>query len=288
MNEDIRNKIKKVTIYTKRISKNAITGDYLSAFKGTGLEFDQLREYNMGDDIRFIDWNSSAKMNKMMVKQFVEERDRTIILAIDISASSVFSSNEELRESTISNVATTLAFISTHNKDKVGALFFSDKIEKWIAPKKGRSHFGKIVEHLFSIKATNKKTDISQALSFLISLKKKNSVVFLLSDWIDDTDKYSKLLKVASIKFDLIGMRFLDACEHTIPKFGFLDIQDPETGESITIDTRKENKYLKNRQEEQEKLFSKNKIDLLDLQVGKPFVNKIIKFLHKRIRRQVS
>lgn len=288
MDNEIRSKIKKIIIYTKRLTQSSLTGDYISAFKGSGLEFDQLREYQMGDDIRFIDWNSSAKMNKIMVKQFVEERDRTIILAIDISKSSLFSSQSELRQDTIAQVAAALTFVATQNKDKVGALFFSDRVEKWIPPKRGRSHFGAIIETLFTLKAQGTKTDFSEALRFLVSLKKRNAITFMLSDWISEQENYSNLLKVASIKFDFVGIRFSDQTEKELPDLGLLEIEDPETGELVTIDTRTSVKnYLSSRRIKQERLFKKYKIDLLDLSVGQPFVNKMIEFFHQRIRRQI-
>jgi uncharacterized protein (DUF58 family) len=302
MNDEIRSKIKKIMIYTKRLTQSSLTGDYLSAFKGSGLEFDQLREYQNGDDIRSIDWNSTAKSHslvgssKMMVKQFVEERDRVIILAIDVSSSALFSSERELRTETIAQIAAALTFIATHNKDKVGALFFSDKIEKWIPPKKGKAHFGKIIETLFSIQPTGKQwndstygTNLTEALRFLISLKKRNAILLTISDWItQDIDKYEKLLKVASIKFDFVGIRLLDRCEKLLPEFGIINMQDPETGELGSIDTRKNiNLFLKTRQSEQEKLFKKYRIDLLDLISGKPFTNQMVRFFHKRIRKQI-
>ncbi len=137
LTQTMRSKIKKIKIYTKRIMQTTLTGDYLSAFKGSGLEFDQLREYQIGDDVRAIDWNSSAKMHKIMVKQYIEERDRTIILAIDVSQSNSYSSTEELRKDYIAEVAASLAFIAADSKDKVGALFFSDRVEKWIPPSRG-------------------------------------------------------------------------------------------------------------------------------------------------------
>jgi len=287
MSNDIRNQVKRITIYTKRIMKSSLSGDYLSAFKGTGLEFDQLREYQMGDDVRFIDWNSSAKMNKVMIKQFIEERDRTVILAIDVSASSQYSSNDELRSHTIAQVAATLAFIATHNKDKVGALFFSDDVEKWIPPNRGKGHYATILETFFSLKPKNKQTNIATALRFLASLKQRNAIVFMLSDWIDSCDSYATLLKIARFKFDFIGVRLLDDCEQELPRFGLLNLQDLETGEMITIDTRIKNTFLRTRKLEQDKLFKKQKIDLLDLLVGKPFVIKMIQFFHQRTKRQV-
>lgn len=271
--------------------QSQLTGDYLSAFKGTGLDFDQLRDYEMGDDVRFIDWNSSAKANKLVVKQFIEERDRTIILAIDVSASTNFSSTEELRNETIAHLATALTFIANINKDKVGVLFFSDHVEKWIPPSRGKAHYNTILKALFTIKVQNKKTSINQALHFLLSLKKRNAILFMLSDWIDDFEGYSKLLKIARFKYDFIGVRLLDEREEKLPAFGLLPIYDPETGETITIDTRpkkkKINEFLQNYRHEQKKNFEKHKIELLDLEVGKPFINPLIKFFHKRTRRQI-
>ena len=269
--------------------QSTLVGDYLSAFKGSGLEFDQLREYSIGDDVRFIDWNSSAKINKIMVKQFVEERDRTILLAIDVSQSCDYSSGSKKRAETIAEVASALAYIATENKDKVGALFFSDKVEKWIPPKRGRVNFSKIVETVFSLKPESGKTDISGALRFLLSLKQRNSVLFVISDWIDETDKYSRLLKISKLKFDLVGIRLLDRREEILKKFGLLEIRNPETGGLCTIDTRSQkiNTFLSSRQIEQETLFRKQEIDLLDLKVGEPFANKMVQFFHKRIRRQI-
>ncbi|MFH0898082.1 MAG: DUF58 domain-containing protein, partial [bacterium] len=206
----IRKKIKLIKLHTKRLINTGITGDYLSAFKGSGLEFDRLRDYQMGDDIRFIDWKSSAKMNKLMVKEFVEERDRTVILGIDISASSLYSSQQELRTESIAQLATTLAFVAQENKDKVGAFFFSDHIEKWIPPCKGNLHIGKIIDTIFTIKPKGKKTNITEALRFLVNLKKRNAIAFMISDWIDVSSLYSKLLRVASVEYDFLAVRILD------------------------------------------------------------------------------
>ena len=180
----LRNKIRRIRIYTRRIMQNVLSGDYLSAFKGSGLEFDQIREYNMGDDIRFIDWNASAKMNKIMVKQFIEERDRTVIIAVDVSQSTHYSSTFELRRDSIAQIAAALAFIAQESKDKVGIIFFSDRIEKWIPPSKGNVHIGSIIEHIFSLQSSSSMTNLVEPLKFLINLKKRNAVVFMISDWI--------------------------------------------------------------------------------------------------------
>jgi uncharacterized protein (DUF58 family) len=294
IDQNIRHKIKKIKIHTKRIMQSAIAGDYLSAFKGAGLEFHQIREYQLGDDVRAIDWNSSAKMNKMMIKQFIEERDRTVILAIDVSGSTNYSSQKELRTETIAQLAGTLAFVASQNKDKVGAFFFSDVIEKWIPPSKGNVHIGKIIEQIFSIKPNSKKTDIASALKFLINIKKRNAVVFMISDWIDASEKFHKLLKVASCEYDLVGIRLIDPCEQVIPSLGIMDIQDSETNTRATINTTYTSRgtnqltvFLQTRLIEQKRLFDKYRIDLLDLTVAQPFINPLIKFFHQRIRRQI-
>lgn len=290
ISEEIRKKIKKIQIQTKRIMQTTLTGDYLSAFKGSGLEFDQIREYMMGDDVRSIDWNSSAKMNKIMMKQFIQERDRTIILAIDLSASGLYSSQHELRRDLMAQVSAVLAYISAENKDKVGALFFTDKIEKWIPPSRSKSHNGKILETIFSIEPQGHKTCIADALKFLISIKKRNAVIFMISDWIDDLSSYSKFLKVAGCEYDFIGIRLTDNCEKELPDIGLVEMQDPESGKNFILDTRKQkelNALLKTRLLEQKNLFNKHKIDLLDLSVGQSFINDIIKFFHMRIRRQI-
>ncbi len=293
ISQDIRNKIKKIKIHTKRLIQSGLSGDYLSAFKGTGLEFDKIRDYQLGDDVRFIDWNCSARMNKMMVKQFVEERERTIILMIDVSKSEQYSSKKDLKKDMVATISSVLAFVASENKDKVGAFFFSDKVEKWIAPARGELHVGKILEKIFSIKPTSNKTNINEALKFLIKLKKRNSVVFMLSDWIDDINNYSKILKVASCEYDFVGVRILDDCEKSFPNVGLLQIRDLETDKVITIDTRKSegkktiNTFLNVRLLEQKGLFDKYKIDLLDLTVDQPFIHPMINFFRSRIRRQI-
>jgi len=293
IDKSIQNKIKKIKIHTRRVMQSTLAGDYLSAFKGSGLEFHQIREYTPGDDIRSIDWNSSAKMNKLMIKQFIEERDRTIILAIDVSGSTFFGSQNELRKESIAQIAATLTFIAAENKDKVGVLFFSDHTEEWIPPKKGNVHLGRIIETIFTLRPKSKKTSIASALRFLIQLKKRNAVVFMISDWIESYS-YNKLLKVASYEYDFVGVRVTDAAEQQLPDIGFLEIEDAESGQKTVLDTRGSQntnnlltKLLQGRIAQQKKLFEKYRIDMLDLTVGQPFVNPLISFFHKRIRRQI-
>ncbi len=287
-------KLKNIKILTKRIMHSTLAGDYASAFKGAGLEFDQIREYHVGDDIRFLNWNSLAKTGKLMVKQFVQERDRTVILAIDLSGSLDVSSQEELKKEMMATVAASLSFIADANKDKVGALFFSDRIEKWIAPSRGKAHIGTILKAIFETKPSGTQTDFEQALKFLVQLKKRNSIVFMLSDWISTNDTYKKLLRVARGEYDFVGVRFIDKVEQELPDIGLLDVYDPETGELCTLDTGAKSDadvslthFLKQRLSNQRKLFEKYKIDLLDLIVGESFIPPMIKFFHERIRSQI-
>ncbi|KKQ49296.1 MAG: hypothetical protein US69_C0007G0045 [candidate division TM6 bacterium GW2011_GWF2_38_10] len=290
INEAIRKKIKLIKIHTNRLMQSTIMGDYTSAIKGSGLEFDQIREYQFGDDVRRIDWNSSAKGDKIMVKQFIEERERTIILAIDISRSCQYSSKEELRQDVIAQLAGTLALVAGNNKDKVGALFFSDKIEKWIAPSRGPLHVGKILEAVFTIEPQGTKTSLENALKFLINLKHRNAIVFMLSDWIDDEASYKNALRIASCKYDLIGIRILDQCEHTFPNIGLLEIEDPESGERFIINTtslKNRSTFLQTRLAEQKQFFDRHALDILDITIGRPFINSIISFFHRRIKRQI-
>lgn len=293
MDARLREQIKQIKIYTKRLMQSSLSGDYSSAFKGSGLEFDHIREYQPGDDVRSIDWNNSAKMHKIMVKEFIEERDRTVILAIDTSRSLDYGSGDETKKEMLAKVAASLAFVAENNKDKVGALFFSDRVERWYAPTRGRSHLGNIVQNIFSLQPQGKRTNISQALRFLIHLKKKNAIVFFISDWIDRTSSYEHLLKVARYQYDFVGIRLLDTCEKKLPSVGICNFYDPETEEVITVDLGRGsslktiNNLVEKHQYEQKKMFEKYQIGLLDLEASQPFINKMISFFHQRTRRQI-
>lgn len=292
--EEIRQKIKRIKIHTGRVMHTTLSGDYASAFKGSGLEFDQLREYQSGDDIRTIDWNSSAKMNKLMVKQFIEERDRTVIVCIDVSASSVYGSSGLLRNELMAQVGAALTFIANHHKDKVGILFFSDVIEEWLPPKRSSLQIGSIIEKIFTHKPRQKKTDPDVALRFLINLKKRNTILFFLSDWFFDSPSYEKLLRVAAIEYDFVALRFLDDREYSFVDIGLLELEDPETGKRVTIDTATKNKNglslqaaLESRLIKQKRLFDKYKIDYVDIPVREDFFGHLAKYFHARTKRQI-
>ena len=290
MQQDIREKLKRLSIISKRLTRTSLAGDYLSAFKGSGIEFDQLREYQPGDDVRLINWHSTAKTGKLMIKEFIEERDRTVILMVDVSGSGHFSSKQELKQELTTQVAAAITFVAQGSKDRIGALLFSDQVEKWIPPKKGNAHAHTILEALLSIKPQGTGTDIAAALRFLVERAYRNAIVFMLSDWIDDPAHYRKMLGVARLKFDCIGIRLLDKCEKELPDVGFLEVIDPETGEQGVLDTRgmkKINKQLRERLAQQDAVFGSYHVDMLDLEVGRPFVSPLIQFFHKRIRRSI-
>lgn len=295
MNKELLAKIKKIRILTKRFSRTSLVGDYSSAFRGFGMEFDQLREYVPGDDIRFIDWNSSLKTDSVMIKQFIEERERSLILMVDISKSLFFSSKSSLKKDLALEVAAALAFIGFDSKDKVGLLLFSDRVEKWIAPSRSRSIVYRILEALTSTKPKGSGTKIEEAIKFLVSLKQRNSIIFTLSDWIEDSENYSKLLSIAKIKHDFISIRFLDEVEREFPDVGLIEIQDPESGKSLIINTKssfsdKENDlniFLGARLLKQNDFFRKNKIDLLDIKSEETILWSLVNFFHQRSKRSI-
>lgn len=287
VSEDILRKIRQIQIYTRRLLSGSLVGDTRSALKGTGFEFDQIREYQQGDDIRFIDWRASARANKLLVKQFIEERSRTIFLAVDISASSFFSSTSQLRHDILAQVASALALVAEFGKDKVALILFSDRIETYIPPGSGKFHVHTIMQTLFGAELRHKKTNIAVALEQLAQFKRKDAVVFMLSDFIDTN--FEKQLGLVAAMYDFIAVRYLDKNEHAVPTIGFVDVEDIETGHIYTVDMRKKgahyiNEYLATRITEQDNLFTKYGVDVLDLVNDKHIIGDIIKFFRRRMR----
>ena len=277
-------KIKHIEIYTRRLLSGAMVGDSRSQVKGSGLEFDQIREYQFGDDVRFIDWNASSRMNKVLVKQYIEERNRTILLAVDVSASNFFSSTDRLKHDFIAEIASVLALVASYGKDNVGLILFTDQIEAVVPVGAGSNHVRLIMEKLFTYKPERKKTDVNVALEYAAKMKRNDAILFVISDFI--TEKFEKnLARVAAI-YDVVAIRCLDKNENHIPNVGFLTIQDVETGQQATIDTRQKtvNQYLSKRIEEQERLFAKCGIDHLEIVNNKPFAGDLIRFFRRRMR----
>lgn len=285
---DIASKIKKLEIFTRRLLNGTLVGDSRSAIKGTGFEFDQIREYSFGDDIRFIDWKASARNDKLLVKQYIEERSRTIFLMVDVSQSSIFGSGEHNKNSRIVELASVLALVAQHGKDRVGLLMFSDAIEAYIPPGNSLHHVHHIMQNLLSFKPKQSKTDISKALQHLLSIKKSDAIVFLISDFIDETlDTY---LAQAARKYDLIAVRCLDANEKMIPPVGFITIEDLETGELVELDLRNRRnsnvkKFLAARLEQQNKLFRRCGVDLFEVSPDRTdYLSEMINFFRRRMQ----
>ena len=285
---EIQHKIKQIEIQTRRLLRSALVGDSRSAIKGTGFEFDQIRQYQFGDDVRFIEWKASARTNNLLVKQYIEERSRTILLAVDISASNLLGSDNALKQDTIAQIASVLALVSDMGKDRVGLLLFADSIELYIPPSRGRNHIHTIMAHLFGHRTEKKGTNITAALKKLAQLKRKDAVVFLISDFIDDAIDPAYVSCIARL-YDLIAIRCLDQREQTIPEIGFLPIQDSETGEHLVPDTRKKSltqvhHFLKERYDTQNRFFKRHGINLIDVANNDSFIGTLIRFFRRRMR----
>lgn len=232
---EILKKVKELEIKSKRLTRHLFTGEYHSAFKGRGMAFKEVREYHAGDDIRFIDWNVSARFNTPFSKLFEEERELTVCLLVDISASSLFGTTIARKKDLITEIAAVLSFSAISNNDKVGAIFFSDDIELYVPPKKGRDHGLFIVRELLTLEGKRKGTDITKALRYLNNTTRQKCIVFVLSDFLDP--EFSDALRVAGKKHDVVGIKVYDPLDMDLPDIGLLDVQDAETGEQLTIDS---------------------------------------------------
>ncbi len=287
LSDDVARKIRQIEIFTRRLLSGSLIGDARSAIKGTGYEFDQIREYSAGDDIRFIDWNASARMNTLLIKQYIEERSRTVILAIDVSKSEFFGSAEITKRETAAQLASALALVASFGNDRVGLLLFSDEVELYMPPRKSKFHVHRIMETLFSYQPKKKQTSISAALAYLAKLKIRDGIVFFVSDFIDAD--FSTYLSLVSRKYDLIAVRCLDTLETQLPAVGFLRVEDIETGTEIELDMRSGgariiSQYLENRVTEQNKVFKKYGIDILEITQNRPFIADIVRFFARRMR----
>ena len=234
-NNDILKKVRKIEIKARGLSRQLFSGEYHSAFKGRGMAFSEVREYQYGDDIRSIGWYDTARLHHPYVKVFEEERELTVMLLVDVSGSNRFGTHHQFKEELVAEVAATLAFSAIQNNDKVGVILFSDRIEKFIPPKKGSSHILRIIRELITFKPTSNGTDLSQALGYFSNVIKKRCTAFLLSDFYDDN--YTDALKIASSKHDLVAIRIADEREVRLPDLGLAKFYDPETDETIWIDT---------------------------------------------------
>lgn len=233
--QDILKKVKKIEIKTRRLSDHIFSGEYQTSFKGRGMSFAEVRPYQFGDDVRSIDWNVTARYNETHIKVFEEERELTLMLMVDISGSQEFGSGNDFKQDIVTEIAATLAFSATQNNDKVGLILFSDQIELFIAPKKGRSHVLRIIRELIDFKPKSKKTDLTQALEYLSKVIKKKAIVFVLSDFM--SAPYEQTLKIASKRHDITGIRIYDKREKEIPNVGLITVVDAETEQEMIVNT---------------------------------------------------
>jgi uncharacterized protein (DUF58 family) len=233
--KEILKKVRKIEIKTRRLSNHIFSGEYHSSFKGRGMTFSEVRQYQYGDDIRAIDWNVTARYNEPFVKVFEEERELTVVLMVDVSGSEYFGTTQQFKRETITEIAATLAFSAIQNNDKVGLLLFSDQMELYVPPKKGKSHVLRIIRELIEFKPKSKKTDLNEALKFFSSVMKKKAIVFILSDFMDS--EYEPTLKIVGRKHDVTGIRVYDIHDSAIPNLGMVPMRDAETGKTMLVNT---------------------------------------------------
>jgi uncharacterized protein (DUF58 family) len=285
--KDLLKKVRKIEIKTRRLSDHIFSGEYHTSFKGRGMTFSEVRQYQFGDDIRSIDWNVTARYNEPYVKVFEEERELTMMLMVDISGSESFGTKNQLKSEVITEIAATMAFSATKNNDKIGLLLFSDQIELYIPPKKGKFHVLRIIRELIEFEPKSKKTDLSQALKFLSSTQKKKAIVFVISDFIMNDD-YEKTLKIAGKKHDITGVRVFDIRESNMINIGMVEMEDAETGEIVVVNTGSKKTRLNYEKEYQDKVnyfssvFSKCSAGTIHTRVDESYVKKLLGYFKSR------
>ncbi len=288
---ELLKKVRKIEIKSRGLSKNIFAGEYHSAFKGRGMAFSEVREYQYGDDIRNIDWNVTARYNKPFIKVFEEERELTVMLLIDVSGSREFGTFDKYKKNVITEIAAVLAFSAIENNDKIGVIFFSDKIEKFIPPKKGRSHTLMIIRELLDFEPESKGTNISQALEYLTNAIKKRCTAFILSDFLDDNKGLQRSLSIAGNKHDVVGLRVYDEREAQLPPVGIMKLKDAETGQYLWVDTSDPNVrgYYSNWWEQHNTLldnaFTKTGVDYTNINTREDYVRSLMTLFKKRASR---
>ena len=287
--KQILKKVKQVEIRTRGLVNDLFGGEYHSVFKGRGMAFSEVREYQPGDDIRLIDWNVTARNGAPFIKVFEEERELTVYLLVDISKSGEFGSQNQLKQEFGAEIASVIGFSAIKNNDKVGLILFSNEVEKYVVPKKGKSHVLRVIRELLYTAPKNKGTSLKNALDYLLKVAKRKSVVFLISDFIDD--KYWSSLKIANRKHDLIGIRLFDPAEKLFPDLGVLKVKDPESGSSFWIDTssKREMEKLESKiQSDFDAFQNKAKkigFDIISVATNQDFVEPLISLFRKRDKR---
>lgn len=283
---ELLKKVRKIEIRTKALSQQIFAGEYHSAFKGRGMAFSEVREYQYGDDVRFIDWNVTARLNHPYVKIFEEERELTVMLLIDVSGSNLFGTRNEFKADLITELAAVLSFSAINNNDKVGVIFFSDRVEKFIPPKKGRSHILRIIRELVDYKPSQVKTDLAEPLRYLTNAIKKRCTAFVISDFVNCD--FEQALKIASEKHDIVALHVMDRGESQLPDLGLMQLKDPETGKYVLTDTSDRltrmayEHWWKKQQENNAELFRKVGVDVAELYTDRDYVKELIALFKRR------
>ena len=284
--KELLKKVRKIEIKTRRLSDHIFGGEYHSTFKGRGMTFSEVRQYQYGDDIRSIDWNVTARYNEPHVKIFEEERELTMMLVVDVSGSELFGTTNQFKNEIVTEISATLAFSALQNNDKVGLILFSDQVELFIPPKKGKTHVLRIIRELLEFKPKSNKTDISVALKYLTNVMKKKAIVFVLSDFI--ASDYERTLKITGNKHDVTGIRIYDEREESIPNLGMVQMQDAETGNLKLINTQSKkvrNTYAQFHRERVtyfKETFTKSGCGALDCRVDESYVKKLLGYFKRR------
>lgn len=288
---DILRHVRKIEIKTRGLSREIFAGKYHTAFRGRGMSFSEVREYRAGDDVRDIDWNVTARARSPYVKIYEEERELTMMLLIDVSASRMFGSTDRFKKSVMTEIAAVLAFSAAGNNDKVGCILFSDRVEKFIPPKKGRSHILMIIRELIGFEPQSAHTRLSEAVRFLTAVVKKRCTAFILSDFLDparDREELSDAVKIAGGKHDVVAIRLGDPREAELPDIGIVEVQDAETGRKVWVDTSSRAvrehyaREWRQRREEMASLLRHNRIDLADVSTDDDYVVELIKLFRQR------
>lgn len=284
--KELLKKVRKIEIKTRRLSDHIFSGEYHTSFKGRGMTFSEVRPYQFGDDIRSIDWNVTARYNEAHVKVFEEERELTMMLMVDISGSESFGSKNQFKKDIVTEIAATMAFSATQNNDKIGLILFSDQIELYIPPKKGKSHVLRIIRELIEFQPKSYKTDVAQALKFLSGTQKKKAIVFIISDFM--TEEYEQTLKIASKKHDITGIRVYDIREEKMPDLGMVSMLDAETGETQLVNTGSKSVRMEYEKHYHDKVkyfketFRKSGSGVVDTRVDESYVTKLLSYFKSR------
>jgi len=284
---EIIKKVRKIEIKTRGLSSNIFAGQYHSAFKGRGMAFSEVREYQFGDDVRDIDWNVTARFHRPYVKVFEEEREMTVMLLIDVSGSLDFGTQKQMKRDMVTEIAATIAFSAIQNNDKIGVVFFSDRIEKYIPPKKGRKHILYIIRELLDFQPESKRTDVKQAVEFLSSVQKRRTTAFILSDFYV-RDDFRQSLQICNRKHDVVAIQVYDQRAKELPDVGLMKVVDAETGHEQYVDTGSKalrqayRKYWNSRQSELEETFNKSNVDHVSVATNEDFVKALMMLFKQR------